>query len=145
MLNLNSSTNLWTLSPWKSQLHLISVGSPCVICHTEKTLLCRTINPAWNLMSWKKRKSAWWKTKESEKTPKDSWQQGKQRCSCSVSTHWKGLPTVGRRKEKQTCWRNSSAKSIRGQVSEQNEKNQLRWARLLHNLSEVFQAVSICR
>lgn len=36
MLNLNPSKNLWTLSPWKSQLHLISTGRPCVIYHAEK-------------------------------------------------------------------------------------------------------------
>lgn len=39
MLNLNPLRNLWTLLPWKSQFHLISMGSPCVIYHTENTAL----------------------------------------------------------------------------------------------------------
>lgn len=44
----------------------------CYLSH-RKTLLCRTINPAWNSLYWKKRKFAWWKTKANQKPSEDSW------------------------------------------------------------------------
>lgn len=71
----------------------------CYLSH-RKTLLCSTINPAWNSLCWKKRKSAWWKTKTNQKHPKDSWLQGKRRHGCSISRQEKELSMVGKGGEK---------------------------------------------
>lgn len=112
----------------------------CYLLH-RKTLLCRTINPVWNSLCWKKRKSAWWKTKASQKPSEDSWQQWKQRCGCSISVQGKGL-SGGQRRGETNMLEKWFYQMYSSYVSEQNEKSQLRGTRPLCTPSEVFQTVS---